>query len=114
MVALFFKNSCSIPLFSVKWCGRQKGAKDMDFEQLRRAEFNQQYITSMRPVLNRRGLFTDTTEHYVTPAEPAPYDLVRIRFRTSVNNVDRVFFVVFSLGDRVLFQVLFGHGSILL
>lgn len=65
----------------------------MDIEHLKRVEYNQMYISSMRPVFNRRGLFTDTSEHYVTPAEPAPYDLVKIRFRTAVNNVDRVFLV---------------------
>lgn len=65
----------------------------MDIEHLKRVEFNQMYISSMRPVFNRRGLFTDTSEYYVTPAEPAPYDLVKIRFRTAVNNVDRVFLV---------------------
>lgn len=56
-------------------------------------EFQQQYISSMRPVFNRRALFTDTTEEYVTPMEPSPYDLVTIRFRTAKNNVDRVFLV---------------------
>lgn len=65
----------------------------MDFEKLRRIEYNQQYIASMRPVFNRRALFSDTTKEYVTPAEPAPYDLVTIRFRAAKNNVDRVFLV---------------------
>ena len=65
----------------------------MDYEKLRQVENNQQYISSMRPVFNRRALFTDTTEQFVTPAEPTPYDLVTIRFRTAKNNVDRVFFV---------------------
>ncbi len=65
----------------------------MDYEKMLRTEYNQIYISSMRPVLNRKALFTDTTEHYVTPAEPKAYDLVTIRFRTAKNNVDRVFFV---------------------
>lgn len=65
----------------------------MDVDRLRRTEYNQQYIAAMRPVFNRRALFSDTTEDYVIPAEPAPYDLVTIRFRTARNNVDRVFFV---------------------
>lgn len=65
----------------------------MDFERLRRNEFNQRYIHSMRPVFNRKALFTDTTEHYISPAEPAGYDQVTIRFRTARNNVDSVFFV---------------------
>lgn len=65
----------------------------MDFETLRRIENNRQYIATMRPVFNRRALYTDTTGEYVTPAEPSAYDQVTIRFRTAKNNVDRVFFV---------------------
>ena len=65
----------------------------MDLETLRRTELNQQYIAAMRPVFNKRALFADTTEEYLTPAEPSPYDLVTIRFRTARNNVDRVFLV---------------------
>ncbi len=66
----------------------------MDLEKLRQAELNQQYIANMRPVFNRRALYSDTTEEYVTPAEPLPYDRVTIRFRTARNNVDRVFLVM--------------------
>lgn len=65
----------------------------MDLDRLRKAEYLQHYIATMRPIFNRRALFTDTTEDYVTPAEPAPYDRVKIRFRTAKNNVDHVFFV---------------------
>lgn len=65
----------------------------MDLEKLRRTEYNQQYISTMRPVFNRRALFSDTTSEYVIPEEPSAYDLVTIRFRTAKNNVDRVFFV---------------------
>lgn len=64
----------------------------MDAEHLRRAEYNQQYIAGMRPVFNRRAIFTDTTANYVTPAEPSAYDRVTIRIRTARNNVDFVFF----------------------
>ena len=65
----------------------------MDFDQFRNREQSQYYIASMRPVLNKRALFSDTTENYVTPAEPSPYDEVTIRFRAAKNNIDRVFFV---------------------
>ena len=51
------------------------------------------YITSMRPLLRKRAVFSDTTENFVTPAEPTAYEMVTIRFRTAKNNVDRVFFV---------------------
>lgn len=43
----------------------------MDLELLRRTEYNQQYIAAMRPVFNRRALFTDTSAEYVIPEEPA-------------------------------------------
>lgn len=65
----------------------------MDFNRLLKTEQNRQYIASMRPVFNRKALFSDTTEDYITPAEPNPYSKVIIRFRTAVNNVDRVFLV---------------------
>ena len=35
----------------------------MDFERLMKAEYNRQYIESMRPVFNRKALFSDTTEN---------------------------------------------------
>ncbi|MEE0397861.1 MAG: glycoside hydrolase family 13 protein [Lachnospiraceae bacterium] len=72
----------------------------MDFNQFGSKEQNQLYITAMRPVLNKKALFSDTTEDYVTPAEPSPYDLVTIRFRAAKNNIDRVFFICGS--ERLL------------
>ncbi len=65
----------------------------MDLEHLRRTEYNQQYIAGMRPVFNRRAIFSDTSNDFVTPSEPSAYDLVKIRIRTAVNNVDKVFLV---------------------
>ena len=52
------------------------------------------YINNMRPVLNKRALFSDMTERYVSPAEPAPYSLVTIRFRSAINNIDKVYIVI--------------------
>lgn len=72
----------------------------MDLERIRRNQNNQLYIASMRPVFDRRGLFSDTTADYVSPAEPKPNEEVTIRFRTSKNNVDRVFFM--TGGQRYL------------
>ena len=61
-------------------------------------EFNrffsdQKYMNEMRPVFSKRALYSDTTENYVTPPEPAPYSRVKIAFRTKRSNVDRVFLV---------------------
>lgn len=72
----------------------------MKFEQLTQIQSHQQYIATMRPLFNRRALFTDTTAEYISPAEPANYDVVTIRFRTARNNVDRVFLV--RRGERHL------------
>ncbi len=52
------------------------------------------YISSMRPVLDRKALFSDTTSGYLTPAEPEENETVSIRFRTAHNNVDEVFLVI--------------------
>lgn len=65
----------------------------MDIDHIRKVEESQMYMATMRPVFNKRALFTDTTEDYVSPAEPAPYDKVTIRFRTARHNVDRVFLI---------------------
>ncbi len=64
----------------------------MNFERFLRGE-QHQYISGMRPILCKRALFSDTTGNYISPAEPAPYSEVTIRFRSKKNNLDRVFFV---------------------
>ena len=52
-----------------------------------------QYILKMRPVLNKQALFSDTTQDYVSPAEPRLKEKVTIKFRTARNNVDAVFLI---------------------
>ncbi|MBQ8591829.1 MAG: glycoside hydrolase family 13 protein [Lachnospiraceae bacterium] len=66
----------------------------MDYNRYQKAEQDLQYISGMRPVLRKRALYTDTTENYITPAEPSIYAEVKVRFRTAKNNVDRVFMVI--------------------
>ncbi|MCR4691839.1 MAG: glycoside hydrolase family 13 protein [Lachnospiraceae bacterium] len=63
----------------------------MDYVQFQQAEKNQHYFMSMRPVFNKKALFTDMTENYLDPSEPEPFSRVKIRFRTGRNNVDFVF-----------------------
>lgn len=65
----------------------------MDLNRLMKAEHDRRYIAGMRPVFNRKALFSDTTEDYITPAEPNPYAQITIRFRGAINNIDRVFLV---------------------
>lgn len=72
----------------------------MDYNRLMKAEYDRRYIDGMRPVLNRKALFSDTTEDYVTPAEPNPYAQVTIRFRSAKNNIDRVLLV--NNGNKLL------------
>lgn len=72
----------------------------MDISNMRKMEYNQLYISSMRPVLNKRALFSDTTEEFVTPCEPNAYEEITIRFRTARNNIDRVFLI--CRGERLL------------
>lgn len=70
----------------------QEGAREF-MEPNQHSRFDQQYICTMRPVFNRRALFSDTTSEYVSPMEPLPYDKITIRFRTAKNNVDSVYLV---------------------
>ncbi|MDE7238511.1 MAG: hypothetical protein K2N41_02225, partial [Lachnospiraceae bacterium] len=63
----------------------------MDYLKILRAEEQLQYIKDMRPLLRKRALFSDTTEDYVTPPQPRKYDMVRIRFRAGLDNIDRVY-----------------------
>ena len=72
----------------------------MDINFLGKIEQNQLYIASMRPVLNKHALFSDSTEEYVIPCEPNPYEEITIRFRTAKNNIDRVFLI--CRGERLL------------
>lgn len=65
----------------------------MDINQFQKAEKNQQYFAGMRPVFNRKALFTDTTADYLSPPEPSAYGEVTVRFRAGKNNIDKVFFV---------------------
>ncbi len=53
----------------------------------------QLYIENMKPILNRRALFSDGTKDYRNPCEPMCNDLVKITFRTARDNVDSVFLV---------------------
>ena len=57
-------------------------------------EKSSQYISSMRPLLNKRALFSDTTADYISPIEPKTGEEVAIRFRTARNNVDTVNLVI--------------------
>ena len=65
----------------------------MFYNQLSKLEQSQQYISAMRPVLNKRALFSDTSSEFVCPPDPSPYSIVTIKFRSAKNNIDKVYFV---------------------
>lgn len=65
----------------------------IDVRKIEKIEDCSRYILGMRPVFNRKALYADTGEEYVTPMEPEAHEKVTIRFRTARNNVDRVILV---------------------
>lgn len=60
------------------------------------------YVDSLKPVLNKRALFCDTSEDYIIPFEPSAYGTVRLKFRTDKDNVDFVFLI--CNGERFLME----------
>ena len=72
-------------------------------EQYSEVKRAQEYISNMRPVFNKRALFSDETRQYRTPFEPEPGDVVTIRFRTLKNNVDAVYFISGAMRSRMIF-----------
>ena len=50
----------------------------MDYDRFSRMERQQYYINGMRPLLDKRALFSDTTEDYLIPSEPNPYSRITI------------------------------------
>lgn len=62
----------------------------LNLDKIEKLENNKRYIATMRPVFNRRALFSDTTGDYLIPEEPSAGEKVTVRFRTARNNVDRV------------------------
>ncbi len=68
----------------------------MNFDFGDKTEKNKVYISRMSPLFIKKALFSDTSENYLSPAEPNPYATVTIRFRTAKNNVDSVSLAVFG------------------
>lgn len=79
--------------YTLTGAGRKGMCMEVKLEEIAQIEKVQRYITNMRPVFNRRALYSDTTGEYINPVEPEPYDKVVIRFRTARNNVDQVLLV---------------------
>ena len=56
-------------------------------------EMKRIYMITMTPTLHTKGLFSDVTADYVSPLEPDPYSILKIRFRTEKNNATHVFLI---------------------
>lgn len=54
------------------------------------------YMLNMRPVFQKKALFSDTTGNYISPSEPDEFETITIRFRTARNNVDTVWLMDFN------------------
>jgi len=65
----------------------------MLYSDYSKIQMSSQYMTGMRPVLNKRALFSDMSSEFVCPPDPAPYSEVTIKFRAAKNNIDKVYFV---------------------
>ena len=70
----------------------------LDLRKIKHLENNRHYIATMRPVFNRRALFSDTTGDFLIPPEPEANSTVTVRFRTAKNNVDRC--VLVNRGEK--------------
>ncbi|MBR6257687.1 MAG: glycoside hydrolase family 13 protein [Lachnospiraceae bacterium] len=57
----------------------------------------------MRPILRKHALYSDVSDNYISPAQPAAYDKVKIRFRSAAYNVDRVYLV--SGGEKHIMEM---------
>ena len=60
------------------------------------------FITNYKPVLNRRGIFSDYSEDYIIPLEPNAYGIVTIKLRSIRNNIDVAMLV--CNGENILME----------
>lgn len=67
---------------------------NIDLNHMNKNEKKILYIQNMRPMLNKEALFCDENSEYRLPPEPDKNSEVRIRFRTAVGNVDRVYLCI--------------------
>ena len=66
-----------------------------------------EYISIMGPILNKKALYTDTSENYCRPQNISPGELLTIRFRTLRDNVDGVCIVMKN--GKIPMQLVFTH-----
>lgn len=69
----------------------------LSYNSLNKANKILLYVNNMRAVMRRDALFSDCTEEFVSPCEPEVGELVKIKFRTSKNNVDTVYLCAYDV-----------------
>ena len=75
---------------------------------LTETEMKRLYILTMRATIQPKAMFFNVAEGYVTPLEPEPYSIVRLKFRTVKNNASHVFLC--QNGERILMEKSFTKG----
>lgn len=53
----------------------------------------QEYMLLMRPLLDKKALYSDETESFLKPFDPDPGEELTVRFRTAKDNADLVYLV---------------------
>ena len=73
-----------------------------NYSQISKRQMLQMCVESTNSIINRKALFSDGTGMFRIPMEPDCYEVVVIRFRTAMNNVDSVYLVCGQ--DRILMK----------
>lgn len=66
---------------------------NVQFYRMSKQMKTQLYLDNLTTIFNPKALFADGTEFYRCPAEPDPYDRVRLRLRCARENLDSVILV---------------------
>lgn len=66
---------------------------NVQFYKMSKQMKTQLYLDNLTTIFNPQALFADGTEFYRCPAEPDPYDRVRLRLRCARENLDSVILV---------------------
>ncbi len=66
---------------------------NVQFYKMSKQMKTQLYLDNLTTIFNPQALFADGTEFYRCPAEPDPYDRVRLRLRCARENLDSVILI---------------------
>lgn len=71
------------------------------FEQLSKIQKVLAYITLREEIIDERAIFSDETRQYRMPAEPMPYEAMKVKIRTAKDNIDAVYLCCQGKRDRL-------------